>query len=171
MTEPKRILFSAGEAAGVIGAACRGNLEAPIRAVVVDSRRLIPTPSSCSPGRKGGWARFHGRRFVGARKWSWAAGGQKEKALGLSPFRPFRGPASFSPIPPAVFQACEGYRRRSRPVARCDRFLGQDHTKNARRSLQALLSLGAVPMNEGNLDSDIGLPCRCSTSTKPCLAF
>ena len=33
-------LFTAGEAAGMIGGACRGNLESPIVDVVADSRKV-----------------------------------------------------------------------------------------------------------------------------------
>jgi len=38
----RHLLFHAGELAGSIGAACRGNLDLPITSVVVDSRRAVP---------------------------------------------------------------------------------------------------------------------------------
>ncbi|MPL59033.1 UDP-N-acetylmuramoyl-tripeptide--D-alanyl-D-alanine ligase [bioreactor metagenome] len=163
MTEPKRILFSAGEAAGVIGAACRGSLEAPIRAVVVDSRKADSDSLFVAlPGERADGHDFMEDALGRGAKVVLAAVAQKEKAL-----RAFASSAvpdaclilADSPLRGLQALARE-HRRRLKGLVRIG-VTGSSGKTTTKECIAAALRpsypSGAVAMNKGNLNSDIGL--------------
>jgi UDP-N-acetylmuramoyl-tripeptide--D-alanyl-D-alanine ligase len=163
MTEPKRILFSAGEAAGVIGAACRGNLEAPIRAVVVDTRKADSDSLFVAlPGERADGHDFMEDALGRGAKVVLAAVAQKEKAL-----RAFASSAvpdaclilADSPLRGLQALARE-HRRRLKGLVRIG-VTGSSGKTTTKECIAAALRpsypSGAVAMNKGNLNSDIGL--------------
>jgi len=111
MTEQGRQLFSAGEAAGIIGAASRGNLEAPVRTVVVDSRKAsLDSLFIALPGERADGHDYIEAALARGAKTVLAAESQKEKSLS-GPFLPppLPGPALFSPtLPCADFRPWQG---------------------------------------------------------------
>ncbi len=163
MTESARVLFSAGEAGGIIGAACRGNLEASIVTVVVDSRRAVPNSLFVAlPGEKVDGHNYIGAALERGATVVLAATAQKEKAL-----RTFSASDSskacliFADSPLRGLQAlAREHRRRLKGLLRIG-VTGSSGKTTTKECIAAALKLsypsGAVAVNEGNLNSDIGL--------------
>ncbi|MDX9783927.1 MAG: UDP-N-acetylmuramoyl-tripeptide--D-alanyl-D-alanine ligase [Spirochaetia bacterium] len=165
MTEGAVTLFSAGEAAGIIGAACRGNLEAGIGSVTVDSRKAVPDSLFVAlPGERVDGHDYIEAALAGGAKTILAAEAQKEKAL-----RAFSSSAIFaagacliladSPLRGLQALARE-HRRRLKNLLRIG-VTGSSGKTTTKECIAAALRpsypSGALAMNEGNLNSDIGL--------------
>ncbi|MCE1195945.1 UDP-N-acetylmuramoyl-tripeptide--D-alanyl-D-alanine ligase [bacterium] len=153
MTERRAdILFTAGEAAGMIGGACRGNLGAAIRSVAADSRKAeAGTLFVAMPGEN-----VDGHDYIVAALRQGAAcvlaaAGRKEKVL-----------ADIAAAGLGLGEACLVFV--DSPLAGLQA-LAREH----RRRMKGLLRIGVtgssgktttkecIAMNEGNLNSDIGL--------------
>ena len=166
-----RVLFSAGEAAGMIGGACRGNLEAPILDVTADSRKVGKGSLFVAlPGEN-----FDGHDFIAAALGQGAscvlaAFDKKESAIAaaaglgiakLGAAYPGEACLIFVQSPLAGLQAlAREHRRRMKGLMRIG-ITGSSGKTTTKECLGAALlptyPAGSLIMNEGNLNSDIGL--------------
>ena len=161
--EGKTLLFEAGEIAGIVGGACRGNLEARIVKVVIDSRAAVP--DSLFVALKG--ERVDGAVFA---KDALALGascilaeiGYKEELSALLLKPEFsKACVIYVDKPLAAFQAlAREYRRRMKGLLRIGvtGSSGKTTTKECIASiLIAANPKGSVISSSGNLNSDVGL--------------
>ncbi len=163
MTEQGRQLFSAGEAAGIIGAASRGNLEAPVRTVVVDSRKAsLDSLFIALPGERADGHDYIEAALARGAKTVLAAESQKEKALRAFSSTTASGACLIladSPLRGLQALARE-HRRRLQQLLRIG-VTGSSGKTTTKECIAAALRpsypSGALAMNEGNLNSDIGL--------------
>jgi UDP-N-acetylmuramoyl-tripeptide--D-alanyl-D-alanine ligase len=157
------ILFSAGEAAGMIGGACRGNLDAPIRNVVADSRKVAAGSLFVAlPGE-----RSDGHDFIPAALEQGAScilAAQARKAEVVSALASADSAGAcliFVESPLAGLQGlAREHRRRMKGLLRIGitGSSGKTTTKECvGATLAAAYPAGSLIMNEGNLNSDIGL--------------
>ncbi|HWR11439.1 MAG TPA: UDP-N-acetylmuramoyl-tripeptide--D-alanyl-D-alanine ligase [Rectinemataceae bacterium] len=167
MTEA-RVLFSAGEAAGMIGGACRGNLDALILDVVADSRKV--GKGSLFVALPGDNVDGHG--FIGAAlrqgaSCVMAALDKKEMALaaasatGLGDVGLGDSCFIFVESPLAGLQGlAREHRRRMKGLLRIG-VTGSSGKTTTKECIGAALApaypAGTLAMSEGNLNSDIGL--------------
>lgn len=166
MTEKKAdILFTAGEAAGMIGGACRGNLGAGIRSVFADSRKA--KEGSLFVALPGEFADGHDYIVAALRQGVscvLADAGRKEKVLAdIAAAGLGLGGAClvFADSPLAGLQAlAREHRRRMKGLLRIG-VTGSSGKTTTKECIAAALAPaypeGALAMNEGNLNSDIGL--------------
>jgi UDP-N-acetylmuramoyl-tripeptide--D-alanyl-D-alanine ligase len=163
MNKPGRILFSAGEAAGIIGAACRGNLEAPVRTVVVDSRKASPDSLFVAlPGERADGHDFIEGALLQGAKVVLAAEAQKEKAL--KAFDSAAVPEACLVLADSPLRGLQAlareHRRRLKGLTRIG-VTGSSGKTTTKECIAAAMRpsypSGAVAVNEGNLNSDIGL--------------
>ena len=156
-------LFSAGEIGGMIGGACKGNLDALVRSVVADSRKVVPGSLFVAlPGE-----RVDGHSFAAAAFENGATcvlAGSDKKAMVLAALGN-KVPASaclvFADSPLASLQAlAREHRRRMKGLLRIG-ITGSSGKTTTKECVGAALSRaypeGTLVMNEGNLNSDIGL--------------
>jgi len=170
-----RVLFSAGEAAGMIGGACRGNLEAPILDVTADSRKAGKGSLFVAlPGEN-----FDGHDFIAAAlrqgaSCVLAALDKKESAIAAAELGAAELGAAelgaaelgeacliFVQSPLAGLQAlAREHRRRMKGLLRIG-ITGSSGKTTTKECIGAALlptyPAGSLIMNEGNLNSDIGL--------------
>jgi len=158
-----KALFSAGEIGGMIGGACKGNLDSLVRSVVVDSRQIVSGSLFVAlPGE-----RVDGHDFVplalekGA---TCALVGNDKKGKVLAALGN-KIPADvclvFVDSPLAGLQAlAREHRRRMKTLFRIG-ITGSSGKTTTKECVGAALSPaypeGSLVMNEGNLNSDIGL--------------
>jgi UDP-N-acetylmuramoyl-tripeptide--D-alanyl-D-alanine ligase len=162
-TLDRRVLFHAGELAGFVGGTCRGNLDAPICAVVTDSREA--TENSMFVALRG--ERTDGHRHIpeairnGART---ILAEISQKVVVLESIHDM----SESPALCLIFvgsplvglqQAAREYRRRN-TLLRIG-VTGSSGKTTTKECIAAILSAcypaGTVAVSPGNLNSDIGL--------------
>ena len=166
MTERRAdILFTAGEAAGMIGGACRGNLDAAIGSVAADSRKVGEgTLFVALPGEN-----VDGHDYIAAAlrqgaSCVLAAAGWREKVLAdIAATGLGLGNACliFVDSPLAGLQSlAREHRRRMKGLLRIG-VTGSSGKTTTKECIAAALAPaypeGALAMNEGNLNSDIGL--------------
>lgn len=165
MTEASRVLFTAGEAAGMLGGACRGNLNAPIRTVVVDSRRAEEDSLFVAlQGEKADGHDFIVEALRGGASCVLAASAKKDKvykSLAAKGVELKKGCIIFSESPLAGLQAlAREQRKRMKTLLRVG-VTGSSGKTTTKECMAAALKSsypeGAVAVNEGNLNSDIGL--------------
>jgi UDP-N-acetylmuramoyl-tripeptide--D-alanyl-D-alanine ligase len=163
MTEQRSGLFSAGEAAGIIGAACRGNLKAAIANVVVDSRQALPNSLFVAlPGERVDGHDYIETALARGATAVLAATAQKEKAQrAFSAFASAEVCLILADAPLQGLQAlAREHRRRLKGLLRIG-VTGSSGKTTTKECIGAALKpsypAGAVAMNEGNLNSDIGL--------------
>jgi len=156
-------LFSAGEAAGMIGGACRGNLEALIRDVVADSRKAGPGSLFVAlPGENADGHDFIAMALKRGASCVLAAAARKASVLSaLGPEGPGAACLIFVGSPLAGLQSlAREHRRRMKGLLRIG-ITGSSGKTTTKECVGAALgtsyTAGTLAMNEGNLNSDIGL--------------
>jgi len=157
------VLFTAGEAAGMIGGACRGNLESPIVDVVADSRKVREGSLFVAlPGERADGHDFVASALDRGASCILAASSMKEKVVAaFAAAGPRQACMIFVDSPLAGLQGlAREHRRRMRGLLRIG-VTGSSGKTTTKECIGAALSpayaAGALVMNEGNLNSDIGL--------------
>jgi len=158
-----RALFSAGEIGGMIGGACKGNLDALVGSVVADSRKVVPGSLfvALSGERVDGHA-FVAAAFEKGATCVLAANERKNMVLtALGNKVPGNACLVFVDFPLAGLQAlAREHRRRMKGLLRIG-ITGSSGKTTTKECVGAALSCAyqkdALVMNEGNLNSDIGL--------------
>jgi len=176
----KQGLFSCGEAAAMLGSSCKGDLDALITAVQVDSRAVVPGSAFFAlQGERADGHDFIGKAIEAGAVCIVAAENQKAKALQAMehscPGWPHM-PASVkdsrvsSPVVPclilvpsvlnALQKLAREYRTRMKNLVRIG-VTGSSGKTTTKECIGAMLVANfgeeAVAMNKGNLNSDIGL--------------
>lgn len=166
MTETrKRVLFSAGEAAGMTGGACRENLDALISGVVVDSRAVSPGDLFVAlPGERSDGhdhilqALERGASCIMAdmKRSAWLRASMENAGV-----TPANACIIFVDSTLAGLQTlAREHRRRMKKLFRIG-VTGSSGKTTTKECIGAALSPafpeGTLAMNEGNLNSDIGL--------------
>jgi len=156
-------LFTAGEAAGMIGGACKGDLESPILGVVADSRKVQKGSLFVAlPGERADGHDFIASALGGGASCILAAGSMKEKVMAaFAAARPRQACVIFVDSPLAGLQGlAREHRRRMKGLLRIG-VTGSSGKTTTKECVGAALAPayenGALVMNEGNLNSDIGL--------------
>jgi UDP-N-acetylmuramoyl-tripeptide--D-alanyl-D-alanine ligase len=163
---PSAALFSAGEVGGIVGGACYGNLDAPITGVVVDSRAVTPDVLFVAlPGDK-----VDGHDFIedalckGASCILASSGrvsGVKTRLANMAGNVLEHACLVFvEELLRALQLLAKDYRKRMRNLIRIG-VTGSSGKTTTKECIGAALAPvyphGALIMNEGNLNSDIGL--------------
>lgn len=164
MTEASRtVLFTAGEAAGMIGGACKGNLQAIIDNVVVDSRKACARSLFVAlPGENADGHDYIGAALAQGAACILAAADRKERLLSSLPSSGFdRSCIIFVDSPLAGLQGlAHEHRRRMKSLVRIG-VTGSSGKTTTKECIAAALApafpAGSLIVNEGNLNSDIGL--------------
>lgn len=158
-----KALFTAGEAAGMIGGACRGNLESIIADVVADSRQVrIGSLFVALPGERADGHDFIASALERGASCILAASSKKEKVIkAFAAAGPHAACAIFVDSPLAGLQGlAREHRRRMKGLLRIG-VTGSSGKTTTKECIGGALSLaypqGTLIMNEGNLNSDIGL--------------
>lgn len=160
-------LFSAAEIGGIVGGACRGDLEAVVSSVAVDSRKAGPgTLFVALKGERSDGHDYIGTAFALGATCALASFARKESALAALG-EPRSASASGTCVilvddTLAALQAlAREHRRRMTGLTRIG-ITGSSGKTTTKECLGAALApcypAGALIMNEGNLNSDIGLP-------------
>lgn len=169
---------TAGEAAGIVGGACRGDMEALIRSVTADSRQVTEGSLFVAlPGENADGHEFLGKAFANGASAVIASFARKDEALAaldaIEAGGDTRGPEKTGSAarpgrcvilvdsPLAALQAlARDWRRRMKRLFRIG-VTGSSGKTTTKECIGAMLSAcypdGAVAMNPGNLNSDIGL--------------
>ena len=163
MTE-KRAIFSAGEVAGMVGGACRGNLGALISGVAVDSRKVGPGSLFVAlPGERVDGHDYIGSALKMGASCVLASVDRKEKTIEAfaAVDRERDACLIFVESPLAGLQRlAREHRRRMKGLLRIG-VTGSSGKTTTKECIGAALApaypSGALIMNEGNLNSDIGL--------------
>jgi UDP-N-acetylmuramoyl-tripeptide--D-alanyl-D-alanine ligase len=164
MTEVSRgILFTAAEAAGMVGGACKGNLQAAIDNVVVDSRKARAGSLFIAlPGENVDGHDYIGAALAQGAACVLAATDRKGKLLASLPPSGFgQSCVIFVDSPLAGLQGlAREHRRRMKNLLRIG-VTGSSGKTTTKECIAAALApaypAGSLIMNEGNLNSDIGL--------------
>lgn len=170
MTEKDaKVLFSAGETAGMVGGACKGNLSALISKVVVDSRAVAPGALFVAlPGERVDGHDFILQALERGASCIMADAAHKARLLAsLETVAPAGGTALenacilFVDSTLAGLQAlAREHRRRMKALFRVG-VTGSSGKTTTKECIGAALApafpAGTLAMNEGNLNSDIGL--------------
>ncbi len=163
MSRTDRILFSAGEAAGLVGGACRGNLEALIGSVAVDSRKVKENTLfvALAGERVDGHDFIHAALQSGASAIVAAMSRKEEARRAFSEGWYSKSCLVLVDSPLAALQAlAREHRRRMKTLFRIG-VTGSSGKTTTKECIAAALSTsypeGSLVMNEGNLNSDIGL--------------
>lgn len=179
MAPSRKALFSAGEVGGIVGGACKGNLDALIGDVVVDSREVTPGALFVAlAGENADGHDFIKSALESGASCILAANDRKEKVLAslagffaASGHIAASGPETAAPYkdaciifvdsPLGALQAlARDYRRRMKNLFRIG-VTGSSGKTTTKECIGATLSPaypeGALAMNTGNLNSDIGL--------------
>lgn len=156
-------LFSAGEIGGMIGGACKGNLDALVRSVVADSRKVVPGSLFVAlPGERVDGHAFVASAFEKGVACVLAGSDRKQTVLdALGGKVPGDACLIFVDSPLAGLQAlAREHRRRMKGLLRIG-ITGSSGKTTTKECVGAALSCAypedALIMNEGNLNSDIGL--------------
>lgn len=176
----KQGLFSCGEAAAILGASCKGNLDSIITAVQVDSRAVVPGSAFFAlMGERVDGHDFIGKALNAGAVCIIAAENQKAKAFDAMqqccpgwPHIPASVKDSRANPPvvpclivvPSVLNALQKlareYRARMKSLVRIG-VTGSSGKTTTKECIGAILAANfgteAVAMNKGNLNSDIGL--------------
>ncbi|HCO48262.1 MAG TPA: UDP-N-acetylmuramoyl-tripeptide--D-alanyl-D-alanine ligase [Spirochaetaceae bacterium] len=159
----RRILFTSGEAVGMIGGACKGNLQAVIDNVVVDSRKASAGSLFIAlPGENADGHDYIGAALARGAACILAATDRKEKLLSSLPPSGFgRSCIIFVDSPLSGLQGlAREHRRRMKNLLRIG-VTGSSGKTTTKECIAAALApafpSGSLVMNEGNLNSDIGL--------------
>jgi UDP-N-acetylmuramoyl-tripeptide--D-alanyl-D-alanine ligase len=161
----KRVLFSAGEAAGMTGGACRGNLAALISKVAVDSRTVtqgslfVALPGERSDGHE--YIRQALERGASCIMADMKRSAELRASLGSADALHESACIIFVDSTLAGLQAlAREHRRRMKKLFRIG-VTGSSGKTTTKECIGAALAPafpeGALAMNEGNLNSDIGL--------------
>jgi UDP-N-acetylmuramoyl-tripeptide--D-alanyl-D-alanine ligase len=160
---PSKALFSAGEIGGMIGGACKGNLDSLVRSVVADSRKVLPGSLFVAlPGERVDGHDFVTLAFEKGATCALVGYDKKDKVLvALGNKIPADACLIFVDSPLAGLQAlAREHRRRMKTLFRIG-ITGSSGKTTTKECVGAALSRaypeGSLVMNEGNLNSDIGL--------------
>jgi UDP-N-acetylmuramoyl-tripeptide--D-alanyl-D-alanine ligase len=159
----KTFLFTAGEAAGMAGGACRGNLEAGIASVVVDSRSVSPGALFVAlKGERVDGADFAEDALRSGASCVLADFSRKERLSALMARPEFRGACVIyvEKSLAALQDLAREHRRRMKGLVRVG-VTGSSGKTTTKECMAAILSAanpaGTVAASSGNLNSDIGL--------------
>jgi UDP-N-acetylmuramoyl-tripeptide--D-alanyl-D-alanine ligase len=161
--EGKAILFTAGEAAGMVGGACRGNLEARIESVVVDSRQAGPGALFVAlKGEKADGADFAADALRRGCSCVLAEYSRKEELSSLLARSEFSNACAIYVDRPlsALQSLAREHRRRMKSLLRVG-VTGSSGKTTTKECIASILSAanpsGTVASSSGNLNSDVGM--------------